>query len=64
MRIYTCENFGRSWLSREIVFGVVFAVGSDHFSVSHAASGSRPMLLQLLAGSRLCSVSRSSSPRG
>ena len=48
--IYTCENFGRSWLSREIVFGVAFAVGAIVFSVAHAHKWFTPMLLQLLAG--------------
>jgi len=48
--IYTCENFGRSWLSREIVFGVAFAVGAIIFSVAHAHKWFTPMLLQLLAG--------------
>jgi anaerobic dimethyl sulfoxide reductase subunit C (anchor subunit) len=48
--IYTCENFGRSWLSREIVFGVAFAVGAIIFSVAHAKKWFTPMLLQLLAG--------------
>jgi anaerobic dimethyl sulfoxide reductase subunit C (anchor subunit) len=48
--IYTCENFGRSWLSREIVFGVAFAVGAIVFSVAHARKWFTPLLLQLLAG--------------
>ena len=48
--LYTCENFGRSWLSREIVFGVAFAVGAIVFSVAHANKWFTPMLLQLLAG--------------
>lgn len=33
--LYTCENFGRSWLSREIVFGVAFCVMTIAFSVIH-----------------------------
>jgi anaerobic dimethyl sulfoxide reductase subunit C (anchor subunit) len=48
--LYTCENFGRSWLSREIVFGVAFAVLAIVFSVSHGRKWFSPLLLQLLAG--------------
>jgi anaerobic dimethyl sulfoxide reductase subunit C (anchor subunit) len=48
--LYTCENFGRSWLSREIVFGVAFAAGAIVFSVSHGRKWFTPMLLQALAG--------------
>jgi anaerobic dimethyl sulfoxide reductase subunit C (anchor subunit) len=48
--LYTCENFGRSWLSREIVFGVAFAVGAIGFSVAHGRKWFTPFALQLLAG--------------
>jgi len=48
--IYTCENFGRSWLSREIVFGVAFAAGAIAFSVAHGRKWFTPFVLQLLAG--------------
>jgi anaerobic dimethyl sulfoxide reductase subunit C (anchor subunit) len=48
--IYTCENFGRSWLSREIVFGVAFAVLAIGFSVAHGRKWFSPLFLQLFAG--------------
>jgi anaerobic dimethyl sulfoxide reductase subunit C (anchor subunit) len=48
--LYTCENFGRSWLSREIVFGVAFAVLAIGFSVSHGRKWFSPVMLQALAG--------------
>ena len=48
--IYTFENFGRSWLSREIVFGVAFAAGAIAFSIAHGRKWFTPFVLQLLAG--------------
>lgn len=47
--IFTLENFGRSWLSREIVFGVAFCVLSIVFSVVHARKWFSPALRELAA---------------
>ncbi len=47
--IFTLENFGRSWLSREIVFGVAFCVLSIAFSVVHQRKWFTPVLRQSLA---------------
>jgi len=48
--LYTCENFGRSWLSREIVFGVAFAVCSIAFALAHGRHWFDPLLREALAG--------------
>jgi anaerobic dimethyl sulfoxide reductase subunit C (anchor subunit) len=47
--IFTLENFGRSWLSREIVFGVAFCVLSIVFSVGHAKNWLSPAWRELAA---------------
>jgi anaerobic dimethyl sulfoxide reductase subunit C (anchor subunit) len=46
----TMNNFGRSWLSREIVFGVAFAALAIAFSVVHKREWLTPLLHELLAG--------------
>ncbi|HTW97999.1 MAG TPA: DmsC/YnfH family molybdoenzyme membrane anchor subunit [Acidimicrobiales bacterium] len=48
--LYTCENFGRSWLSREIVFGVAFAACAIAFAIGHHRSWLTPLVRQLFAG--------------